>query len=69
MAEVVARDEKFVREWEPREQGLAHFRAENDFMKVHFVEASRTMERQSRSIATALSWISAADRTFLRRDG
>lgn len=38
MAEVVARDEKFVREWEPREQGLAHFRAENDFMKVHFVE-------------------------------
>ena len=38
MAEVVARDEKFVRELEPREQGLAHFRAENDFMKVHFVE-------------------------------
>ena len=38
MAEVVARDEKFVREWEPREQGLAHFKAENDFMKVHFIE-------------------------------
>src|SRR5579885_2430641 len=38
MAEVVARDEKFVREWEPREEGLAHFKAENDFMKVHFVE-------------------------------
>src|ERR1700756_1507904 len=38
MAEVVARDEKFLREWEPREQGLARFRAENDFMKIHFIE-------------------------------
>src|SRR5208337_4557347 len=38
MAEVVARDDKFVREFEPREEGLAHFKAENDFMKVHFVE-------------------------------
>jgi threonyl-tRNA synthetase len=38
MAEVVARDEKFVREFEPREQGLAHFKADHDFMKVHFIE-------------------------------
>lgn len=38
MAEVVARDEKFVRELEPREQGLEQFKAGNDFMKVHFVE-------------------------------
>ncbi|QNI31568.1 threonine--tRNA ligase [Alloacidobacterium dinghuense] len=38
MAEVVARDEKFVREWEPREEGLAQFKAGNDFMKLHFVE-------------------------------
>jgi threonyl-tRNA synthetase len=38
MAEVVARDEKFVREWEPREEGLQRFRADNDFMKVHFIE-------------------------------
>ena len=38
MTGVVARDEKFVREWEPREQGLARFRAENDFMKIHFIE-------------------------------
>jgi threonyl-tRNA synthetase len=38
MAEVVARDEKFVREWEPREKGLEEFNAGNDFMKVHFVE-------------------------------
>ena len=38
MAEVVARDERFVRESEPREEGLAHFKAENDFMKIHFVE-------------------------------
>ena len=38
MAEAVARDDRFVREFEPREEGLAHFKAENDFMKVHFVE-------------------------------
>ncbi|MHB1023029.1 MAG: threonine--tRNA ligase [Acidobacteriaceae bacterium] len=38
MAEVVARDEKFVREYEPREKGLARFKADNDFMKVHFIE-------------------------------
>jgi threonyl-tRNA synthetase len=38
MAEVVARDEKFLREWQPREQGLARFKAENDFMKIHFIE-------------------------------
>ncbi len=38
MAEVTARDEKFVREHEPREQGLEQFKATNDFMKVHFVE-------------------------------
>ncbi len=38
MAEVVARDEKFVLEHEPREQGLAEFKAGNDFMKMHFVE-------------------------------
>jgi threonyl-tRNA synthetase len=38
MAEVVARDEKFVREFEPREEGVAHFKADQDFMKVHFIE-------------------------------
>ena len=38
MGEVVARDEKFMHEWEPREQALEHFRAEDDFMKIHFVE-------------------------------
>jgi len=38
MAEVTTRDEKFVREHEPREQGLEQFKAANDFMKVHFVE-------------------------------
>src|SRR5215470_4529975 len=38
MAEIVARDEKFIREWEPREEGLARFKAENDFMKMHFIE-------------------------------
>ena len=38
MAEVVARDEKFIREWEPRDAGLQRFKAENDFMKIHFIE-------------------------------
>jgi threonyl-tRNA synthetase len=38
MAEVVARDEKFVREFEPREEGLQEFKKDNDFMKVHFIE-------------------------------
>ena len=38
MAEVVARNEPFVREWEPREASLDRFKAGNDFMKAHFVE-------------------------------
>jgi threonyl-tRNA synthetase len=37
MAEVVARDEKFVREHEPREEALAEFERDGDFMKTHFV--------------------------------
>jgi threonyl-tRNA synthetase len=37
MAEVIARDEKFVREHEPREQALAEFERDGDFMKTHFV--------------------------------
>jgi threonyl-tRNA synthetase len=38
MGEVAARDEKFEREFIPREEGLARFRSEGDFMKVHFIE-------------------------------
>ena len=38
MAEVVARNEPFVREWESRDQSLDRFKAGNDFMKAHFVE-------------------------------
>jgi len=38
MAEVVARDEKFVREEEPREKGLTDYEAQGEFMKVHFIE-------------------------------
>ncbi len=37
MAEVVARDEKFVREYEPREEALEEFERDGDFMKTHFV--------------------------------
>jgi threonyl-tRNA synthetase len=38
MQEVVQRDEKFQREFIPRDEGLARFRSEGDFMKVHFIE-------------------------------
>ena len=38
MAEVVARNEPFVRQVEPREQGLAEYGQQGEFMKVHFIE-------------------------------
>ncbi len=38
MLEVATRDEKFTRELIPREEGLARYRSEGDFMKVHFIE-------------------------------
>src|SRR6185437_4882713 len=38
MAEVVARDEKFVREYEPRDQALKKYDQEGDWMKVHFIQ-------------------------------
>ncbi len=38
MNEVVARDERFVRVHEPREQGLAEYAEQGEFMKVHFIE-------------------------------
>jgi len=37
MQEVIARDEKFVREYEPRDQALLDFERDGDFMKLHFV--------------------------------
>jgi len=37
MAEVIARDDKFVREAESREEALAEFEREGEFMKTHFV--------------------------------
>ncbi|MBS1816132.1 MAG: threonine--tRNA ligase [Acidobacteria bacterium] len=38
MAEVVARDEKFQRVYEPREKALADYSAHGEFMKQHFIE-------------------------------
>ncbi len=38
MAEIVARDEKFVRETEPRATGLETYEQQGEFMKVHFIE-------------------------------
>ncbi|HEY1901059.1 MAG TPA: threonine--tRNA ligase [Terracidiphilus sp.] len=37
MKEVVARDEKFDRVYEPREKALEEFERDGDFMKTHFV--------------------------------
>ena len=38
MAEVVKRDEPFVRVSEPRQKGLEDYRNTGEFMKVHFIE-------------------------------
>ena len=38
MEEVVKRDEKFVREYVPRDQAIKQYEAENDWMKVHFIQ-------------------------------
>jgi threonyl-tRNA synthetase len=38
MADVVARDEKFQRVEEPREEGLKDYEKSGEFMKVHFIE-------------------------------
>jgi threonyl-tRNA synthetase len=38
MHEVVNRDERFIREEAPREQGLADYEKSGEFMKVHFIE-------------------------------
>jgi threonyl-tRNA synthetase len=38
MAEVVARNEPFVREVEPRKKGLEDYKQAGEFMKVHFIE-------------------------------
>jgi len=38
MAEVVARDEPFVRVEEPREEGLAEYSQKGEFMKLYFIE-------------------------------
>ena len=38
MAEVVARDERFVRVEEPRETAREEYAANGDFMKLHFIE-------------------------------
>ncbi len=38
MADVVARDETFIREVESREMGLKDYVEHGDFMKVHFIE-------------------------------
>jgi len=38
MADVVARDEPFVQILEPRDQALADYKSDAEFMKVHFIE-------------------------------
>jgi threonyl-tRNA synthetase len=38
MAEVVARDQRFVHEFENRDEAMEQFKNSDDFMKLHFVE-------------------------------
>src|SRR5437773_2093755 len=38
MQQVVERDEKFQREFVPRDEGLKKYRDDGDFMKIHFIE-------------------------------
>lgn len=46
MEEVVKRDEKFVREYVPRDEAIKHYEAENDWMKVHFIQKHTEGENQ-----------------------
>jgi len=38
MADVVARDEPFIQILEPRDQALADYKSDAEFMKIHFIE-------------------------------
>jgi threonyl-tRNA synthetase len=69
MAEVVARDEKFVREEEPREMGLKDYAEQGEFMKVHFIEKFTKPGEEISLYRMAGLWTSAAGRMFLRRGG
>src|SRR3954466_951125 len=46
MHEVVQRDEKFVREYMPRQEAIQQYQAENDWMKVHFIQKHTEGESQ-----------------------
>src|SRR3954466_16169345 len=46
MQKVVERDEKFVREYVPRDQAIQQYQSENDWMKVHFIQKHTEGENQ-----------------------
>src|SRR5947199_3860700 len=46
MQEVVDRDEKFVREYVPRDKAIRQYESENDWMKVHFIQKHTEGENQ-----------------------
>src|SRR5215469_15190109 len=46
MQDVVDRDEKFVREYVPRDKAIRQYEAENDWMKVHFIQKHTEGENQ-----------------------
>src|SRR5438105_9309545 len=46
MQEVVQRDEKCVREYVPRQKAIHQYEAENDWMKVHFIQKHTEGENQ-----------------------
>src|SRR5689334_1288194 len=46
MEEVVKRDEKFVREYVPRDKAIKQYESENDWMKVYFIQKHTEGENQ-----------------------
>ena len=62
MGEVVARDERFVREREAREVALSEYAEDGEFMKVHFIEKfTKPGEEISLYKNGNFTWTSAAD--------
>ena len=69
MAEVVARDEKFVASRRAAREGPEDYEAHGEFMKVHFIERFTKPGDEISLYRTATSPTSAAGRTCLRRGG
>ena len=66
MQELVQQDIPYAREFLPRNEGLAKFKGEGDFMRATSSSSSPSPMKGFRSIRPASFWISAAARISLR---